>query len=308
MPARRGTGSPVFTPTPTRSWESVRVSWIDPTETEWDLSDTRAPYFLADGVAGIGSIATTLTTDPQPRGGDRIRSTRSEPRIITLPIFVRGDDTVAYIQQLRALGDAFMRTWDDGPGSLRLRYPDGSERRIDGVCMAGPDDSGAGDMWRWGLTPVQLYCEDGHWYDPVEKVITRDYDAGGASFFAPYPRVSSGRTLGDTTLVNPGEVIAWPIWEITGPATAIVATNGTSGAVFTVTPAGGLAGGDTMTITTDPPTVLDPAGDDALSWLTIPGSTLWGLGRGETPVNFAVSGSGVGTRIRLRFRARYRMR
>ena len=309
MPIRRGTlTTPPFIPTPTRSWGVPLVSWIDPTDTEWPLSNGGLPWFLADGVAGIGSIAATLTSDPHPRGGDRIRSIRSEPRIVTLPLYAEGADTVEYIGVLRQLGDAFMRTWDDGPGTLRIRYPDGSERRIDGVCMVGPDDSGRGDMWRWGLAPVQIFCEDGHWYDPRVTQIERAYSAGGASFFAPYPRVSSGRTLGSTTLTNPGEVIAWPEWEIDGPADEIVATNERTGEVFTITPPGGLLAGDTITISTDPPRIIAPDGSDALGWLTLPGSTLWGLPRGDSVVDFAIAGSAPGTAIRLSFNPRFRMR
>jgi hypothetical protein len=307
MPVRAGAGGvTVDTRPPGRTFEYAYAGWLDPTGREWSLVDPDQGYFLASGVAGLGSQPITLSTAARSRGGVGINSIRYEPRIVTLPIHVFGHDQDSFLVPWRDVEDAFTRTTEEGLGTLRIVRPDGSERRIDGTYYAGWDN-GQGDDWSHDLVPVQLYCPRGYWYDPVPVRVVREGSAG-SSFFAPYPRVSSGRTLGNSTLVNTGQLTTYADWTIDGPMTGITATitrpDGTT-ATFTITHT--LTSGQSVRIFSDPPRILDDADLSLLDKLTLPGSTLWGIPRGTSAVDFAVSGSGADTKVTLEFIKRYKM-
>jgi hypothetical protein len=305
MPVRVGSPSTPIKPEANRSFEYAYVAWVDPTGREWSLSDVRAGYVLTQGVQGLGSIPITVTADAHPRGGSRIRSTRYEARILTLPIFVWGADHEGFLQPWRDLEDAFTRTSEEGLGYLRVVRPDGTERRIDASYYAGWEN-GQGDDWSFDVVPVQLYCPRGFWYSPT-PVLTERGATTGASFFAPYPRVSSGRVLGATTLTNPGQLTAYPSWTVAGPMTALEAdVTHADGSTETFTVTHTLTAGQNIFITTDPPTIKDDAGDSLLGALTMPGSALWGIGRGTSEVTFTVTGSGSQTKITLSFLPRFK--
>jgi hypothetical protein len=306
MPVRAGSGGTIVDVRPPgRTFEYAYAGWIDPTGREWSLVDADQGYFLAAGVTGLGSQPITLSTSPRPRGGAGINSARYEPRIVTLPIAVEGVDQDTFLAPWRDVEDAFTRTTEEGLGTLRIVRPDGSERRIDGTYYAGWDN-GQGDDWSNDLVAVQLFCPRGYWYDPVPVRVVRESTSGG-SFFAPYPRVSSGRTLGNSTLVNAGQLPTSADWTIDGPMTGITATivrpDGTT-AAFTITHT--LTSGQSVRITSDPPRILDDADLSLLDKLTLPGSTLWGVPRGTSAIDFAVSGSGADTKVTLEFVKRYK--
>jgi hypothetical protein len=314
MPVRIGAGGlPVLDETPTRSLDYSYVGWVDPTGKEWSLVDPDRGYSLIAGVLGFGSQKITINTAARARGGVGILSTRYEPRLLTLPILVAGMDHTEFLELWEELEDAFTRTSEDGPGYLRVVRPDGRERRVDAVFYDGWDN-GQGDDWSFDAPPVQLLCPRGYWYDPTPATVVREA-VTGLSFFAPYMRVSSGNTLGDSTLVNSGQLKTYPTWTVTGPMTALEASitydfrddRGRVRSVtetFTVTHT--LTGGQQITITTDPPALTDDAGDSIFSDLTMPGSTLWGIPRGTSDCVFTVTGSGAGTKVELSYLKRFK--
>jgi len=131
----------------------------------------------------------------------------------------------------------------------------------------------------------------------------------GVSFLSPYPQVSSSQVLGATTLTNPGDTVGWPVWTITGPASAITCTNNDTGESFTLTPSdtghGNLLAGEKVTVRTNPMQVRYQNGDvwtPALNW---PAAQLWGLQPGSNAVTFTLSGSGSGSAVDVSFDARY---
>jgi hypothetical protein len=191
---------------------------------------------------------------------------------------------------------------------LTISRPDGTTRRIRAYYQDGftnrPDRYHLDDD-----VVISLLCPDPFWQDTETTVISRSYGSL-ASFYTPYPTVSSSQVLGDTTATNAGDVEAWPSWSIAGPFSSVIATNNTSGQAFTLTPAdvgATVVAGQTVTITTDPPAVRGPAGEvwtGALNW---PNAVLWGLVPGDNDVVFTVGGAGPETAISLSFTPRYEM-
>lgn len=285
------------------------ATWIDPQGNRWPLTDTnpsRGYFTLSAGVSGLGAAPITLTTDDYPRGGVKVRHIQPDPRVVVWPIHVYGDSHTEFLGRWRQLARAFSNTKRYGPGWLEISRPDGSRRRISAYYQEGFEGLGSqGSGIISDSAVLSLYCPDPYWIDPDAVLIHREYAAAATSFFSPYPTVSSSQVLGDTTAVNPGDETAWPTWTITGPASAITATNNSTGESFVLTPTSALTSGQKVFITTDPPTVRYQDGSNWISKLSWPDAVLWGLLPGLNNVTFTLSGSNTGSAVDLSFNSRY---
>ncbi|MGA5489558.1 phage tail protein [Streptomyces pseudogriseolus] len=310
------TGGGGSSPVPLPEIGYATATYTDPTGAVWQLTDEDAGWFtLADGVSGLGAVPYALTTDAHPRGGSRLRYAQPQPRAIVWPLYVYGDTHVQFVSRWRALATAFTRTLREGPdgkrtpGWLEIARPDGTRRRIAVYYQEGFEGRGARG---YGIVSdaaaITLWCQDPYWIDPVEVSVHRETGAL-ADFFEPYPTVSSSQVLGETSVRNPGDVVVWPKWTVTGPASLITFTHEGTGESFTLDPNevghGNLLAGQQVTISTDPPSVRYQDGSNWVGALDWPGAVLWGLNPGDNPVTFQLNGSGPGSAVDLSFNPRY---
>ncbi|MFF2525891.1 phage tail family protein [Streptomyces liangshanensis] len=307
-------GGPPPTPVPLPAVGTATATYTDPAGTLWPLTTAGLGWFtLAAGVSGLGAAPYELTTDAHPRGGARLRHAQAQPRAIVWPLHVWGDSHVEFVGRWRQLARAFTRTLREGPGWLEITRPDGNRRRIAVYYQQGFEGLGTKGAGIVSDTAVlTLWCEDPYWIDPVEVLVHRE--AGAPSpFFAPFPTVSSSQILGSTEVDNPGDVVVWPTWTITGPASQITFTNTDTGEAFALDPSqvehGALLAGEQVVVSTDPPQVRYQDGtEDGANWsgaLNWPEAVLWGLGDGANAVTFQLDGSGPGSAVDLRFNPRY---
>lgn len=292
-------------PTPA---EKLAATWTAPDGSIYQLTDRSVGYWTLANAVAFGAAPLTLTADANPRGGSTMRHVQPESRQIIWPMHIKGATNTEFKARWREIGRAFAMTTQprsDGtlkPGVLTVRWPDGSTRQISAFYQSGFDGQ-PGMHWHYDQVVMTLYAEDPYWSDVVQATVTRTFVSDSSTFFAPFLHVSSSQTLGDTTVTNPGDVVAWPTWTITGPATGITATNNDTGESFAV--AISLTAGQVLTITTDPPSVIGPTGDSAIGAVNFPDAVLWGLRPGDTSATFDVTGSGAGTSIQLAFFPRY---
>ncbi|MEV6791241.1 phage tail protein [Streptomyces sp. NPDC051320] len=290
------------------------ITYWDPVGTPWPMTDhsaARGYYVLADGVSGLGAAPYELTTDPYPRGGAKLRHAQPQPRNIVWPLHIGGKDHNEFVSRWRALAKAFTRTLRDGPGTLDIALPDGSRRQINVLYQEGFDGLGTfGSGITWDNAVITLFCEDPYWVDPVAQAVHREYGVG-EDFLQPYPSVSSGQVLGATTVTNPGDIIVWPTWVISGPASLVTFTRTDTGEAFVLDPNatpighGALLAGEQVTVTTDPPTVRYQDGSNWVGALDWPDAVLWGLAPGDNAVTFQLDGSGPGSAVDLSYNPRY---
>ncbi|KAF4408653.1 phage tail family protein [Streptomyces lycii] len=303
------------TPPPTQIPEVgyASITYYDPSGRAWSMTDTSAAQFaLAEGVSGLGAAPYTLTTDPHPRGGSRLRHAQPQARTIVWPLLVRGSNHTEFTANWRAMAKAFTRTLRDGPGVLEVARPDGTRRRIEVYYAEGFDGRGQHATGiTWDSAVITLWCEDPYWEDVNPVSVVREYGGAGEDFFVPYPSVSSGQVLGATTVTNPGDVQVWPEWAITGPASLVTFTNSDSGESFVLDPNatgvahGALLAGESVTVSTDPPSVRYQDGSNWVASLNWPSAQLWPLPPGETPVTFQLDGASAGSRVDLVYYPRY---
>ncbi|NYV73178.1 phage tail domain-containing protein [Streptomyces sp. UH6] len=295
----------------------VSITYVDPTGRRWMMTDLELDWWvLGQGVSGLGATPYTVTSDPHPRGGAVIRHVQAQARTIVWPMWVQGDDHQSFIDLWRELGYAITRTLTEGrPGWLEVSRPDGRIRRIAVTYQEGWEGQGSdGSGITWDKAVVTFLCPDPYWVDTEPESIHRE-SGTGTDYLVPYPTVSSSQTLGDTTLVNRGNVEVWPSWTLTGPLSAATFTRTIQGpdgpltGSFTLTmsdtPHGPLLPGETVIISTDPPSVRSGSGENLLGGLDWPTAVLWSLPPGETEVSFVVAGSGPGTAIDCTYYPRY---
>lgn len=305
---------PPSEPVPLPEIGRATATFYGPDGTAWPLtdeSDERGWFTLADGVSGLGAAPVELTTDPQPRGGARLRHVQPQPRAIVWPLYVFGETHMQFTTRWRALAKAFTSTLRDGPGVLEIARPDGTRRQIGCYYREGFEGRGTkGSGIVSDAAVLTLWCPDPYWTDPQPVVVHRE-TGGAEDFLVPYPSVSSSQVLGATTVDNPGDVVVWPQWTITGPASQVVFTHAGTGEAFTLNPSaaavghGPLLAGEQVTVRTDPPQVRYQDGSNWIGALNWPGATLWGLDPGPNPVTFQLDGSGPGSAVDLTFLPRY---
>lgn len=293
------------------------VTWYAPDGTVWPMTDPRLGWFTLPGVKGLGAIPISLKTDDNPRGGTRVRHVRKLSRTITWPIQVNGQTHLQWVERWRNLVEAFSQTDRLGAGVLEIARPDGSIRSISCYYQDGFDSDlpYATD----GTAALSLYCEAPEFYGSPNVFQQWEYTAPGAiDFLDPFPSVSTTQSFeGATVINNPGNVTAWPIWTIEGPAESVTATLLETGESWTIDPSllpGGaetFEAGDVITVGTNPPKVsmvpnlltVPEIWTGALNW---PSAILWGLPPGDNEVAFSFVGADTTTRIRIEFPPLYR--
>lgn len=289
------------------------ATWYAPDGSVWPLmSPDLGIITMSEGVSGLGAAAITITTDDRARGGVRVRHVQPNERLITWPLYIYGASHNDFTSRWRATAGAFTDTSRLGPGTLEIARPDGTARQVEAYYQAGFEQSG---KQGYGITSdycvLTLLCEDPYWTSTTPVNVHREYQGTPVDFQAPYPSLSSAQVLGATTVVNFGDVEVWPDWVITGPASAVTATNTTRGEAFTLNPNapavahGNLLAGEQVTIRTDPPQVRGPDGSPWTGALTWPGAVLWQLDPGPSAVNFALAGAGNGSAVDLTYYPRY---
>jgi hypothetical protein len=293
----------------------TRAAWIDPSGVRWELTDLDAPWLTTDsGVAGIGSVPRSFTTDDMIRGGTQVRNISIGARTITWPMVVGGDmyKPGEFLAAVRQIGRAFTMTRWAGMGTLRIERSDGTAREIKAYYQEGFDTSGSSGMYINADTfTLTLYCPDPFWYGDL-VTYERHYIESTLDFQDPYISVGAASTLGPSTVNNDGDVECYPDWVIHGPANEVTATNNTTGDTFTVKIADiigrTLEAGETVTITGYPPKITGPtpaigkSWKQAIDWKTM---KLWYLLPGLNDVDFGIDGQAAGSAIEMNLRLRY---
>lgn len=280
------------------------LQWIDPAGTATALDDP-ASIFTEAGATGRLGVAITHTLDPlagQP--GALLRYSRVEPRKVGLPLVVRGATASEARARVRALAYALDPT--RGIGRLRATAPDGAQRELYAVYQDGLDQAEETIPGVYRI-PLTLIAPDPYWYavDATQALYTL------SGFITPllhtpfFPLAIGGSTINITpTVLNPGDVDAWPVWIISGPGSSIALQNLTTGQSLLLSYS--LSASDTVTIDTRPDakSVTNSAGANLYRYLTA-GSVLWALVPGNNALRLSLAEATTQTTIRLTYTPRW---
>lgn len=277
------------------------ILWVDPDgeltelDCEWDASGRYAPnpIFESDGVPG------------QP--GQRLRNVRHDVHEFAMKFWLYDTSEAALRSQIRAL--IYKMDPTRGIGRLRVIAPGGDEREIFCRVSSGlgiPEVLGQDSALYAQRIPATFIAHDPYWYAVGDTAIVYTGDVETATFFPFFPlRLSASSVfVDDTSVLNPGDLEAWPVWTIEGPASNVVISNQTT--VYSLTLSTTISDGQSVTIDTRPgaKTVLNDAGTSLFSSLSAT-SVLFPLARGENHLTVAMDSTTSESAIRLAFRPRY---
>lgn len=279
--------------------------WIDGDGTVHTLTQAGVAKVLK-GIEGDGMPPVTFVEDEvafQP--GTRLRTVKTGARTVSLPM--------AFLASTAAELQAQLRAWllalnaDRGDGQLRYTGPDGVARVLacrysDGMGLVKDADT---RMPTWQKATVMFRAFDPYWYDAAD--VTIGFTAEDApSFFPFFPMVlGAASVFSGLTATNDGDVDAWPVWTISGPADSVTLRNLTTGKVLTLDRA--LSSGDVVEVDTRPgekSVTLAATGGNLYGDLSS-GSSLWPMQRGANQVRIEMDGTTGDSAVALAYRRRY---
>lgn len=236
--------------------------------------------------------------------GTRLDQVKTLPKEVVVPHFIAAANDVALRVKLRALARALNP--DRGFGRLRVTDPMGGQREVTCRYASGLDlpetKDAAGTYWKKSL--LVFRCFDPYWYDTAGIVET--FETGAvAGWFPMFPlRLSSSEIFADVSVDNEGDIEAWPVWIINGPATNPVLRNITTGKLLQLTLT--LLAGETLTIDTRPGAKSITKNDGSNQFgKQVAGSSLWVLRTGPNAIRVEMAGSSQDSSVQLTYKRRW---
>lgn len=238
--------------------------------------------------------------------GSVLRTVKTKTRDVDIPLIVRGATEAALAAAVRTLSQALN---PNGDGNLVVTSADGTQRYLLCRYRGGFEgDQALRFAYRnHRIVVLSFHANDPYWRDPAATSVQYSVNNTGAFLGTPFlPLHISGSSIsGTVTINNMGDVNAYPIWTINGPASTIVLTNNTTGQVINLG-AYVLAAGHYITIDTNPlvKTVLLDGVTNLYSYLT--GTPqLWPLQTGNNSVTYSVTGITNASYLGLSYLQRY---
>ncbi|WP_259454011.1 phage tail family protein [Streptomyces ginkgonis] len=267
--------------------------------------------FLQPGASGLDMPPVELHSDDSPNlDGSIFRSTRTGSREIMLPVYLYGIDR----RSLRDLKQRLAVALNPAHGPCRLEATEGDAQPRHLYCYyrGGMEGNEAEDSagFRWAKYGLTFTAPDPWWYGPDLRVAEWSFGIGKPFLGRPlYPfRISLGGVDAQVPVVNPGQVEAWPHWEIKGPVRSfnLVGPSGDSFGMPSPDGADVVPDGRVLTVDTRPghKSLIDDQGTNYWPRLA-PNPRLWPIpaGRSEVALN-VIAGSGTAS-VRLTLRPRY---
>ena len=192
----------------------------------WRLDAPDSGIVLMRGARGFGMVSVEHHRDEHAIiPGSRWRDARVLEREIFLPLYVFSDGTSRDWQEHNR---AFWRGLRTGKTAwLYVMWPDGTKRRIQVRYEKGGEEAFEMDpvFYGWAKYGIYLTAEQPYWegvdFPPKEwgAALPVYFFGGGTSgpTLGPPFGIAKPTTSGRTSINNPGDVEAWPVWTITGP-------------------------------------------------------------------------------------------
>jgi hypothetical protein len=223
--------------------------WTGVNGVVWDLGG--GPVSLAPGIMGLGLPGTDqYVRSSSALDGQRLTGSRTQPRRVFWPLAIRGANAAEWLTTSRAF---FAGLSTDRTGTFKVTANDGQVRSIPLRLLSQDEqvfDSDP-DLFAREVVGVDLVADDPFWRGPqvlqtfqTAQVAAQFFETAGTHVL----NLMSSSTTASATVSNPGEVDAWPLWTITGPASSF--TIGVGSTVISATMS--LLVGESVQVSTDP--------------------------------------------------------
>ncbi|MEU5186994.1 phage tail family protein [Streptomyces klenkii] len=280
------------------------------------FADRRWPGILLQaGATGLDTPPYELHADSSPNlDGSSFRSARAAAREVMLPVYLYGVDR----RSLKDLKRKLVSALSPKRGHCVLRFVEADSQVRKLYCyykdgMQG-NESTENAGFRWAKYGIQLTAFDPYFYADDLQVAEWQFNQGEGLLKKDrglFPLRLSRGTLADQAVpvINPGEVEAWPVWEIKGPVRGFRFTSPGGQAFGISTPADGsdaVAAGRVLTVDTRPgrKTLTDDQGKNYWPLLD-PAPSLWPVESGKTTVGISVTAGSGPASLKLTLRPRF---
>ncbi|MFD5069137.1 phage tail family protein [Streptomyces sp. NPDC058369] len=269
---------------------------------------------MMPGATGLDAPPFELHADDSPNlDGGMFRDARAVAREIMIPVFLFGIDR----QTIKSLKSKLISSLNPKKGFCVLKFVEGdaNPRYLRCYYKGGMEGSETTDEagFTWKKYAIQFTAYDPYFYGDDVKVAEWAFGTGEAflhttSFFPLH--INAGLVVGsEIDLSNPGDVEAWPIWELTGPIRGFHFTS-PDGLSFGITaPVDGsnvIPTGRTLTVDTRPgyKTLMDDLGTNYWPLLD-PSPELWQVPEGDTVATVDILPGSDNASVRLSFQPKY---
>ncbi len=269
----------------------VTLSLIGANGDEIVFSD-EGDFVLTSGLAGLGIPATQVRIDDSASDGGVWRFSKRGVRELDLPVVVFGADRVAVEANLRRLN--LLLNDRDGGVVLQAAYSSGEVwhltqgHYVSGASGVRGDDGGL--AWeRWVLS---LQFANPFWVSQASESFAVGAPASTGSFLPNLAEmvVSSAQAVGSVTVENPGDVDAFPVWSLRGPADSVTISNGSESFVYNAP----ILASSTVVVDTAAGTVTDQAGVNKYGSLGVSPS-LFSFPAGTSQVSVTATNASAGS-------------
>lgn len=272
----------------------------------WELLRGEQGVWLGEGLAGL-HLPTFKQQEEKSarRPGRRYRGTSYDARKLDLKLHVGDIDSERIGWQWRELDDAFWASVS--PEYLSRFYvvtETGGYRWVDCRLDAVPDPAYGENPAKFGHATYQpTLTADSPWWQGFPETATFTPDASASrAYYGPYPLdYSASSTLTGTTVRNPGDLEAWPVWFLTGPGVWTVGV-GTHRTVFPL-----MASGEQRIVDTDPMILTNVDGTGQNRWPSMGVHDFTqAVAPGQADLSVSVAGNGPGSQATVVLTPQYR--
>lgn len=304
---------------------SERISWITPSGQTFQMTgqdDIRVQFYRKGAYAPPFSFKKQESPPPpSPDGGvslinpegSILTEIRTEPRPLELEFLFRGKDRSTLRKNIRTWISRFNPLL--GEGRIQVDLDDGGTRYL--KCrytkgMEGEEIRGrSGDTFQFMIGVFEAV--DPYWYDGITEEETFYLNSNSTNTLPiSFPFSVSRTTVFDgTTIINTGDIDAYPVWEIRGPGDNLEITNETIGSSYNSIgfKTGGyqLEDGEIITIDCRPgaKTVWSESYAISLYNELTDGSYFFPLLPGENFIKVQLSGANDNSYVNLKYNNRY---
>lgn len=201
-------------------WEKMVVTWNGPDGSQWTLSDPSEGIFITrGGLSGLGDTKFTHYRDESPAlDGALYRGTTFKSRTLHLNLYLYHDEgTTAFVDRL----DAFWDSMDpEHEGTLSVQIPGVRKLSIRARYESGAEDAPDLDptFFGWVKYSLDLQADQPFWAgEELPKVWESEVPTDYFGLDDDVYYISTGSSVEEAQIVNPGNRPAWPEWTFVGP-------------------------------------------------------------------------------------------
>lgn len=292
-----------------------KIYWIDALNNKTDLTNYVSISPMQGKSGHFMPVFTLNIINLQMLEGSMVTGVFINPRIFSLPLALVEKNYYKLTDIIRELSSTLNPVLGDG--KLQF-YHHLLGKELTCRYVGGLEGSDASNFFKSQMAILQFRADDPYFYDIDETVLTKHLDISGGTFFkyeATTPGVwdpffpinlTAGSLFASFSIVNLGDVIAYPVWRIYNAGANLTLKNATTGKDLTIEDS--WSDGDYWEIdTTATHKTIKKNGVNAWQYVSTNAykHNLWGLEKGNNNIQIILTATSINTYVTCSYKFRY---